>query len=135
MRYSAIQASKIIQFSPTLIVKAIVITAIIVATYGYVVLPSARAAEPFEPKGITPVDVSTETKFINIISNTASALFNILMALAVILLIVSALFYLTAAGNETQLTRAKNTLIYAIVAVVIALIAVALPNLVREIAT
>ena len=83
------------------------------------VIPLASAAEFGKP----PSDISTGQQFINAIANASGFLFKVFMALAVIFIIVAALFYLTAAGNQTQLDRAKNVLIYSIVAIVIALLA------------
>ena len=77
---------------------------------------SSGFEEPTRP--ITNAGEVTE-----VINRVASFLFAVFIALSVIFLIVAALFYLTAAGNQTQLDKAKNILIYAIAAIVIALIA------------
>jgi len=70
-----------------------------------------------------PGNINSGGDFIGAANNVAGFLFKLFMALAVIFIIISAIFYLTAAGNQTQLDRAKNTLIYSIVAIVIALLA------------
>lgn len=70
-----------------------------------------------------PTKIDSATAVYTLIAGIATFLFNIFLGLAVIFIIVAALFYLTAAGNQTQLDRAKNVLIYSIVAIVIALIA------------
>lgn len=82
-------------------------------------LPLARAATYPSP----PKDITSGNQFINAIVNVSGFLFQVFIALAIIFIIVAALFYLTAAGNQTQLDRAKNVLIYSIVAIVIALLA------------
>src|SRR3989344_5286909 len=69
------------------------------------------------------VDVSNIAKTETAITNVAKGLATVLFALAAIFIIISGIFYLTAAGNQTQLDNAKNTLIYAIVGVVLGLIA------------
>ncbi len=82
-------------------------------------MPLAGAAT-FSPP---PSEIKTGNQVINAVNNVAGFLFQIFIALAVVFIIIAALFYLTAAGNQTQLDRAKNVLIYSIVAIVIALIA------------
>lgn len=79
------------------------------------------------------LDITTETEAVSAIDEVAGFLSNVFFALAAIFIILSAIFYLTAAGNQTQLDRAKNTLIYSIVAIVIALIAFSLPNFLGDI--
>ncbi len=81
-------------------------------------LVGLRAVFPAPPK-----EIDTGSDVINAVNNVAGFLFQLFIALAVIFIIIAALFYLTAAGNQTQLDRAKNVLIYSIVAIVIALVA------------
>ena len=78
------------------------------------------------------VDVSNIAKTETAISNVANGLATVLFALSVIFIIISGIFYLTAAGNQTQLDKAKNTLIYAIVGVVLGLIAFGVAGLVKD---
>jgi|SRR3989304_4612424 len=78
------------------------------------------------------VDVSTVDKTTTAISNVANALGVVLFALAAIFILIAGFFYLTAAGNQTQLDKAKNTLIYAIVGIVLGLIAFSVPTLVKN---
>jgi len=82
---------------------------------------AAALANPVTDAPTMPV--TTAQGVITVIDKVSSFLFAVFLALAVIFIIVAALFYLTAAGNQTQLDKAKNTLIYSIVAIVIALIA------------
>lgn len=67
--------------------------------------------------------ITTAQGVVDAINKVADFLFAVFLALAVVFLIIAALFYLTAAGNQTQLDRSKNVLIYSIVAIVIALVA------------
>jgi len=67
------------------------------------------------------------------IENVAGFMFNIFTALAVIFVIFAGFLYLTASGNTTQLDRAKNVLIYAIVAIVLALVAGGIVTLIESI--
>lgn len=82
--------------------------------------------------GAPTAPIKTTQDAVGVVNQVANFLFALFLALAVIFLIVAALFYLTAAGNQTQLDRAKNTLIYSIVAIVIALIAGGLTSFVGD---
>ena len=57
----------------------------------------------------------------NIISQTLTWLLGILGFIAVIGFVISGILYLTAAGNETQIEKAKNAMTYSIVGVIVAL--------------
>ena len=78
------------------------------------------------------VDVSTVAETTKVIGNVANALGVVLFALAAIFILIAGFFYLTAAGNQTQLDKAKNTLIYAIVGIVLGLVAFSVPDLVQN---
>ncbi len=57
----------------------------------------------------------------NIISQTLAWLLGILGFIAVIGFVISGILYLTAAGNESQIEKAKNAMTYSIVGVIVAL--------------
>lgn len=57
----------------------------------------------------------------NIIGSTLQWLLAILGFIAVIGFVISGILYLTAAGNETQIEKAKNAMTYSIVGVIVAL--------------
>lgn len=77
--------------------------------------------------------IATQAGIIKAIQNVARFLFTGFLALAVVFLIIAALFYITAAGNQTQLDRSKNILIYSIIAIVIALVAGGVTSFIDEI--
>lgn len=85
----------------------------------------AQLQEPKAP-------IKTPIEAINVVERVVRFIFTLFLALAVIFVIVSALLYLTAAGNTTRLDQAKSTLIYSIVAIVIALIAGGIANFVLD---
>lgn len=58
----------------------------------------------------------------NIISATLQWLLGILGFIAVIGFVISGILYLTAAGNEGQIEKAKSAMTYSIVGVIVALI-------------
>jgi hypothetical protein len=57
----------------------------------------------------------------NIIASTLSWLLGILGFIAVVGFVISGILYLTAAGNETQIEKAKNAMTYSIIGVIVAL--------------
>jgi len=81
-----------------------------------------------------PTDVVTSGDDLQgILETVRDWFFTIFVILAVIFLIWAAFLYLTAAGNDEKVKRAKNALIYAIVAIVIAILAGSLPSLIANI--
>jgi len=65
-----------------------------------------------------------------IITTITNVLLFIAGALAVIMIIFGGLRYVTSAGNSSSITAAKNTIIYAIVGLIIAFLAYAVVNFV-----
>ena len=65
-----------------------------------------------------------------IFQNIASILIFIVGAIAVIMLIIGGLRYVLSAGDSKNVTAAKDTILYAIVGIVVALLSLALVNFV-----
>lgn len=65
-----------------------------------------------------------------IFSTVVNILLFIVGVLSVIMLIIGGLRYVVSGGNQTAVTGAKNTILYAIVGLVVALIAYAVVNFV-----
>lgn len=65
-------------------------------------------------------------------SDLVSTIINVLLflvgTLSVIMIIVSAIFYVTSAGDSSKVARAKNTLLYSIVGLVLSILAFAIVN-------
>lgn len=79
-------------------------------------LPTFSGVLPTNPlNNITAVE--------NILLNVLGWMFTIFMILAVVMVIWAAFLYLTAAGNEQNVKKAKQQLVYAVIAIVIALMA------------
>lgn len=70
-----------------------------------------------------PVIAEDPEALLNLIDRATNWFFSIILVLAVIFILVSAFEYLTAWGNEERLKAAKNTLVYALVAIVLAVLA------------
>lgn len=65
-----------------------------------------------------------------IIKQITNAMFFIVGALAVVMIIYSGIRYTTSAGNPAGVTAAKNSLMYSIVGLVVAILAYAIVNFV-----
>lgn len=89
----------------------------------------ALAQSQSPPTGI----VDTGSDLENLLDTVRDWFFTVFVVLSVVFLIWSAFLFLTAAGNETKHAKAKNALIYAIIAIVIALVAGSLPSLLASI--
>ena len=74
-----------------------------------------------------PADLFGSTGIVTTITNV---LLFIIGALSVVMLIIGGLRYVVSGGNSTQVTAAKNTILYAIVGLVIAFLAFAAINFV-----
>ncbi len=64
------------------------------------------------------------------IKNVVNVLLFILGAIAVIVIVVGGIRYATSGGDSTQVTAAKNTILYAVVGLVVAILAYAIVNFV-----
>lgn len=64
------------------------------------------------------------------IQNITNILIFVLGAVAVIMLIIGGIRYVTSAGDQNALTSAKNTVLYALIGVAVAIMAYAIVNFV-----
>jgi len=64
------------------------------------------------------------------LKNIVNVLLYVLGAIAVIVIILSGIFYVISAGDSNAVTKAKNTLFYAVVGLVVAILAYAIVNFV-----
>lgn len=92
-----------------------------VAILGGLALPAFAQVEQLSFKGI-----------LKILDRLTRWLFIVLLSLAVIMIIISAYKYLTAAGDESKITSAHKTLIYALIAIGIGLLSRGVVFLISE---
>lgn len=71
------------------------------------------------------------TTFTQIIESIAFFISGVVGSLAVLMFIWAGILFLTSAGNETQLGKAKKTLLYAVAGLAIAILGAALIALIR----
>ncbi len=93
-----------------------------IGTSAVLATPYLAGAQPTLPdanqSGIQDYN-SVRTKF-NVVGNW---LFGILLLLAVIFIIVAAFLYLTSGGNEEKTKKARDYIIYAVIAIAVAIVA------------
>lgn len=92
-----------------------------------VVLPTVVFGQFKEPPTTTITSLANVQSLLNTI---LSWIYIIFFIVAAIFIILAAFGYLSAQGDEEKVRKAKQQLIYAIVAIVIALIAVGVDNIV-----
>ena len=90
---------------------------------------SVFAAQPT----VIPTGPTSVAALVSIINNVANAVFYILLAVAVIMLLVAAFTWLTAAGNEEKLTTARKMLIWALVGIAVALLSKGLVTIITAV--
>ncbi len=104
----------------------------LVATLGASMLPVIAGAQtiytrPPESK----VSQSGILGVFNILNTFAGWFYALILALAVVFILIAAFNYLTAAGDEEKLKKAKGYLTYAVIAVAVAILATSFVGLTR----
>lgn len=70
--------------------------------------------------------------FTNLLERIINVLLFLIGAIAVIMIIIGGIRYVTSNGDQAQVTGAKNTILYAVVGVVVAIMAYAIVNFVVD---
>ena len=73
-----------------------------------------------------------EQKVPKMVQNIVNLLIYALGIICVIVIIIAGIMYATAAGDSNQITKAKNAILYAVVGLVVALMAYGIVNFVLE---
>ena len=115
----------------------VVIALVITATLGLGLLetaPQVAASSATDEviKGINSTGQNDGTKLKDGIKTVTNVLLFVLGAIAVIMIIIGGIRYTTSNGDSGQVTSAKNTILYAVVGLVIALLAYAIVNFVVD---
>lgn len=117
--------------------KQIIISAALVVGATALVLPlTAGAVDVFQPctgnavQDKSSVCASTGDATGNIVTPIVNTLLFILGAISVIMIIVAGIRYATSGGDAGSVTAAKNTLMYAVIGLVVAILSYAIVNFV-----
>ena len=87
---------------------------------GLTLLPLIALAQVGQVPG--PI-ITSPTEIAQLIQRILNYLGGIVMTISLIMLLYAAVLYLTAGASETALGKAKNVLIYAVVGIVVAILA------------
>lgn len=113
--------------------KQILVAAIVtVALLSPVSLMHANAA-PLDPCSVNPGSSvchyqNTRGDYRQIVKNIVNILLYIVGASAVIMIIISGLKYVASAGNPSSVASAKNTLLYSVIGLAVAMVAYVIVN-------
>jgi hypothetical protein len=88
---------------------------------------TAGAACAHPATGAGPTDLFGQA---GVFTTIVNILLYIIGAIAVIMLIIGGIRYVTSAGDSSAVTAAKNTILYAIIGIIVALLAYAVVNFV-----
>ena len=114
----------------TLMVAVMVFGVSIIYQTGNTEIAGAINSEITSGMNATSAGTSTPTDANVVIKNVTNIMFFIIGAIAVVMIIYSGIRYTTSAGNPAGVTAAKNSLIYSIVGLVVAILAYAIVNFV-----
>lgn len=115
-------------------IKYIVLTLIIAASFGLIATPATvGAADVFTGacSGSAANTVLCQNKSDDIqspIKAIVNTLLYVLGAVSVVVIIIAGILYTTSSGDAAAVTKAKNTLLYAVVGLVVAVLAFAIVN-------
>ena len=81
---------------------------------------------------LAPVNTGTPTDLNDVFKTIINVLLFIIGAVSVIMLIYGGIRYTTSGGNANSVTAAKNTIMYAVIGLIIAIFAFAIVNFVVD---
>lgn len=97
---------------------------------------SCSGAKDCFDKGIGAVDNNKDSEKGDSLTTLIRNIINILLFLAgiaaVIMIIIGGIRYVTSSGDQSQVTAAKNTILYAVIGLVVAALAFAIVNFITD---
>ena len=112
----------------------LIATSVTVGIVGLSLLTSVAFGQLSNPNipGVTTVGrVSTVGSLVDTVRFVVRWVYIIFFVIAVLMILFAAFTYLTAAGNEEKVKKARDSIIYAAVAVAVALLAVGFEQIIR----
>lgn len=92
-------------------------------------VPIVSHAQPISDPG---VNLSTASGVLGLFYSLLSLMRTVFWIVAVAMVLYAAFLYLTGSTSEGNVTKANKTLLYAVIAMAIALIATSIPTIVRS---
>jgi len=119
--------------------KQIILTAGFILGLGVLFMPQMASAINVYDEACTGDNANTalckgrnEDQLPAMIKNIVNVLLYVLGAVSVIVIIMAGIFYTLSAGESAQVTKAKNTLLYAVVGLIVAILSYAIVNFVID---
>ena len=110
----------------------------IIVGFGLAAVPiGVNAADPVKDACTgsaagTPL-CTKQTSFDKIVGIIVNTMLYVLGAVAIIVIIVAGILYATSSGDPALITKAKNTLLYAVIGLLVAIMAYAIVNFVIDV--
>ena len=118
-------------------IKTSIIALVIAITGSLALAPAAGAVNPLEEQCKTnttsEICKNKDENIGEVIGTIVNVLLFIVGALSVLMIIIGGILYTTSGGDSGAVSKAKNTILYAIVGLVVAFVAFAIVNWVMDI--
>lgn len=118
-------------------IKTSIIALVIAITGSLALAPTAGAVNPLEEQCKTnttsEICKNKDENIGEVIGTIVNVLLFIVGALSVLMIIIGGILYTTSGGDSGAVSKAKNTILYAIVGLVVAFVAFAIVNWVMDI--
>ncbi len=102
----------------------------VLAIVAFPALAGAQYTPPGVPAEPAPITGASAGTVYGILNQVITILFYALMFFAIIFILIAAFRYLTAQGDSETVDKAKSALLYAVIAIVIAVLARSIPFIV-----
>ena len=103
---------------------------IVLAAFASLLIAPAALAQGTQPAPDSPFNSTQDV--IDFIRRTATLISGIFWIIAIIMTFYAAFLYLTAAGSEDRIKKAKKQILYVVIAIIIGLMAGGLPTLIES---
>lgn len=84
---------------------------------------------------VPPSPITTQTQLLTLIDSILNWVFTIFLIIAIILLILAGIQFITGGGDPEKISEARTKLIWSIAGIAVALIARGLPTLIQNLIT
>lgn len=118
-------------------IKKLIFASLAILSMSFVALPTVSAINVFDDAcsgdaaNTALCEDSNSGKTVpTVVKTIVNTMLYVLGAVAVIVIIFAGVFYITSMGNATSIEKAKNTLMYAVIGLVVAILAYAIVNFV-----
>ena len=105
-------------------------TAMAPATYAEVVCLDGKTAASLDKCSEYDGAANKDTKLEDALKNVVNVIIGIIGFVAVVMMVYGGFLYTTSAGDANKVTKAKNTIMYGLIGLVVALLAFAIVNFV-----